>query len=147
VENKNQAAMIEDPREDVRRKFGGRSDAVLKEEPGAIGVCPTAPGSFEVWLSWNPQEYTVSCEGWHEHFNAKDEALTCFAFCLTLAARLKITYAGNVAYKWTLERVEGGQITREDTTALLLFPFWRHRRVEHRQNSLSGTVRNNSLNK
>jgi hypothetical protein len=102
----------------------------------SILVEPHKPDGFEVRLDVRSGTFTVSFEGWHEEFESEDEALNCFAFGLSSACRLRIDFRGRFPYRWTVESLQDGQWVADSTTGLLIFPFWRRRRTEHRQNHL-----------
>ena len=100
---------------------------------GTIVVHAPSPGGFDVSIS---EGLVVGFDGWHEHFDAEEKALRCFAFGFSGQCRLKVTLRGQFAHKWTLETLENGQWVEDSTTGLLLFPFWRPSRVEYRQNGI-----------
>ena len=103
------------------------------EANGTIIVHAPTPNGFDVSIS---EDLIVGYDGWHEHFDSPDKALECFAFGFSDQCRLKVTYRGKFAYKWTLESLVDGQWVEDSTTGLLFFPFWRSPRVQFRQNGL-----------
>ena len=103
------------------------------EDGGTIVVHAPTPDGFDVSIS---EDLIVGYDGWHEHFDTPEQALECFAFGFSDQCRLKITYRGNFACKWTLESLVDGQWVEDSTTGLFFFPFWRTPRVEYRQNGL-----------
>ena len=109
------------------------ADLRYTEADGTIVVHAPAPNGFDVSIS---EDLVVGYDGWHEHFDTPEKALECFAFGFSDRCRLKVTYRGKFAYKWTLESLEDGQWVEDGTTGLLFFPFWRRPRVEYRQNGL-----------
>jgi len=100
-----------------------------------ITIHPSDTDGFEVSLFTSNQEYSVFFGGWHEQFASEEEALNCLAFGLSAACRLRVEYRGKVAYRWAVEALEDGQWRTDSTVGLLVFPYWRRRRVEYRQNS------------
>jgi hypothetical protein len=74
--------------------------------------------------------------GWHEHFESKADALNCFAFGLSAACRLCVVYRGSTPTKWIVESRKDGSWIQKSETGLLLFPFWRARRIAYLQNRL-----------
>ena len=122
--------VLERVRDSLKTKH---ADLRYTESAGTIVVHAPVPGGFDVSIS---EDLVVGYDGWHEHFDTPDKALECFAFGFSDRCRLKVTYRGKFAYRWTLESLEGGQWVEDSTTGLLLFPFWRRPRVEYRQNGL-----------
>jgi hypothetical protein len=96
---------------------------------------PSADG-FAVSLIEMETQWIVHFEGWHEHFETEAEALDCLAFGLSGHCRLEITFRGTFPYKWTLQHKTEDGWQDDSTTGLLLFPFWRRRHVEYRQNAV-----------
>ncbi len=117
-------------RERLRTKH---PDLRFTDANGTIVVHAPAPGGFDVSIS---ADLVVGFDGWHEHFDTPERALDCFAFGFSDRCRLKVTYRGSFACRWTLESIEDGQWVEDSTTGLLFFPFWRAPRVEYRQNAL-----------
>lgn len=98
---------------------------------GTIRVHAAAPDGFDVSVS---EDLCVGYDGWHERFDTPEQALECFAFGLSGRSRLKVTYRGEFACKWTVESLEGGHWVEGSTTGLLFVPFWRTPRIEYLQN-------------
>jgi hypothetical protein len=118
----------------VRESLRARhADLRYTEADGTIVVHAPVAGGFDVSIS---EELVVGFDGWHEHFETPEEALECFAFGFSDQCRLKVTYRGRFACKWTLESLEDGRWVEDSTTGLVFFPFWRAARVEYRQNGL-----------
>jgi hypothetical protein len=80
--------------------------------------------------------YTVHFEGWHENFDEENEALGVFALGLSGDCRLREYYRGNFAHKWIVDFKEDGEWLEQSTTGLLVFPFWRKKRMRILQNTL-----------
>ena len=121
--------------DEVRDRLEAKhADLRYTEANGTITVHPRASTGFEVSIS---EDLTVGYDGWHERFDAPEQALECFAFAFSDQCRLKVTYRGNFAHKWTLESLVDGRWVEDSTTGLLFFPFWRAKRVEYRQNALA----------
>jgi len=109
----------------------------FKRDRDSICVSPTSPDGFFIEFSVNPGgSYTIAFEGWHEDFDDRTEALNVFALGLSNECRLKEYMRGNFAYKWTVEFLEDGLWTKQSTTGLLLFPFWRKPAIRYLQNNL-----------
>jgi hypothetical protein len=110
----------------------------VRYEVGAssISVLPTSDNGFTVGLYVAQDRYTVSFNGWHEHFPEPDEALECFAFGLSDECRLKECRRGSFAYRWTVESMQNGEWVTDSETGLFLFPFWMKKRVRYLQNNL-----------
>jgi hypothetical protein len=111
----------------------------LRSELGAdfIEILPGDDRGFMVGLHDHGGTISVYSDGWHEDdFKDKEEALDCFALCLSDGARLKVLSRGGFDYCWTLEVREESEWVRYSTTALLFFPFWRRRVTRFLQNRL-----------
>lgn len=93
-------------------------------------------GGFDVGVHLDNHGFTVSFDGWHEHFATEDEALECFAFGLSDACRLEVSYRGELPTSWTVQTFKNGEWISESTTGLLLVPFWRSKSIRHLQNHL-----------
>lgn len=94
---------------------------------------------FSVGLSVREDMYTVSFEGWHEHFNDPEEALNCFAFGLSEECRLKVLRRGKIDYKWVVQSRKDDSWCDDSECGLLFFPFlpfWDGKRERHLQNHL-----------
>ncbi|WGH79427.1 hypothetical protein [Jannaschia ovalis] len=50
--------------------------------------------SFDVSIYQSDSDFTVSFDGWHEHFGAVEDALNCFAFGLSGECRIKVIVRG-----------------------------------------------------
>ena len=123
-------SVLEKVRDRLRTKH---ADLRYTEANGTITVHAPVPAGFDVWIS---EELIVGYDGWHEHFDTPEKALECFAFGFSDQCRLRVSYRGKFAHKWTLESLVGGQWVEDSTTGLLFFPFWRTARVEYLQNGL-----------
>ena len=93
---------------------------------------------FEVSFQIDGDRYQVNLGGWHEHFDDVEEALRCFSFGLSTDCRLKITYRGSFPYIWTVQSAENGVWVDDSSTCLLIFPFWKAKKFEFKQNDLAG---------
>lgn len=121
---------------DRAREILGTKHAALRytDAAGTVVVHASRPRGFDVSIS---EDLIVGFDGWHEHFDTPEEALECFAFGLSERCRLKVTYRGKFAHKWTMEFFEDGRWIEDSTTGILLFPFWRAPRIEYLQNGLA----------
>lgn len=108
----------------------------VEETPDAVVVKTQDAAGFDVGLFRNGDGYTVSFDGWHEHFAPDDgkTAIACFAHGLSGQARLRVLARGGFDYRWTLESFEDGAWREDSTTGLSLFPFWRKRTARHLRN-------------
>jgi hypothetical protein len=115
-------------------KLRTRPEVQFEAGEGFARVLPADDQGFSVSIHSAGRRFTVSFSGWHEDFEQPEEALDCFFFGLSESCRLRVTFAGRFAYRWTLESRESGVWREDSTTGLLLFPFWRKRIVNHLQN-------------
>ena len=102
----------------------------------SISVQPQDDDGFSVSLHVRRSEFTVSFDGWHETFQSADEALNCFVFGLSDACRLELELRGRTATKWAVQSQQHGAWVTDSEVGLLLVPFWRRKRIVHRQNRL-----------
>lgn len=70
-------------------------------------VFPLNENGFEVSLTEKLPGYTVSFDAWHEEYDDVEQALDAFAFGLSDACRLKVTFRGKLAYVWNVEEKAG----------------------------------------
>jgi hypothetical protein len=105
-------------------------------EGNTVTVPPVDENGFAVWLQENGRLFVVGFDGWHETFYTEQEALNCFAFGLSSDCRLKVTYRGSFAHRWTVESNTDEGWKEDSSTGLLIFPFWRRRRLVYRANGL-----------
>lgn len=113
-------------------------NARFERGPGWIAFRAADPSGFDVTFAVEDDDARVSFDGWHEHFPASEieNALNCFAFGLSEDCRLVIHRRGGFSYRWIVEALTDGDWVPESETGLLIFPFWRRRSVEIRQNHL-----------
>ena len=95
------------------------------------------PESFDVSIYATGDEFQVGFDGWHEHFDAEEDALNCFAFGLSKECRLKVVKRGNMECSWTAQALQDGTWVDDTTTGLIFVPFWRPKQVEYRQNTIT----------
>jgi len=110
--------------------------ARYESDSSSITVFPNNTDGFTVSFTKNFDTYTVFFNGWHEDFQSADEAVGVFGFGLSDQCRLRESRRGSYTYKWTVESLEEEEWQEQSTTALLIFPFWRRRKVYYLQNSL-----------
>ena len=125
-----------EPLAEIRERLRNRPDLhVVEEDKGIIVKAPSKHG-FDVSFFDDGSEYTVSFDGWHEHFELADvaRALDCFCFGLSDKCRLKVCSRGGYNYKWTLEAFEDGKWVAYSTTGLLFLSFWRKKTVRYLSN-------------
>ncbi len=99
-----------------------------------IHIEAPSPDGFSVWISDDDQEWTVGFDGWHDHFESEADAVGCAAWGLSGECRVRIDYRGKWPYRWVVESKRDGDWNTEFTLAIALFPFWRRKRSEYRQN-------------
>lgn len=102
----------------------------------SITVFPPSSVGFEISVFMLEGEIKVHFEGWYERFDDAESALNYFAFGLSEECRLRVTYRGNQAYKWTVESKQEGQWVADGTVGLMFFPFWRKKSARYFQNSI-----------
>ena len=99
-------------------------------------IYPTDETGFEIRVDVLSSKYIVSFNGWHEHFANIAEALNCIEFGLSAKCRLKVFIRGRFEYKWAVEFLENNHWKTASETGILLFPFWRKRKIKYFQNQL-----------
>lgn len=106
-----------------------------------IIVDPKDDKGFSVALKAKAEEFVVSADFWHEHFDKEEEemALSCFVFLLSDACRLRVKFRGKQPETWTVESFENGQWVADETTGLFNLKFWQPTRVEYFQNRVIKT--------
>lgn len=122
--------------EQILERHRRHPDAAYRVSGRMITIDPTTANGFLVSLEEGSDEWIVSFEGWHEHFQSEDDALNCFAYGLSERCRLRIDYRGSFAHRWALEERSDDGWREESVTGLLFYPFWRRHRVEYRWNSI-----------
>ena len=134
------------PLDKLREKLSKYPDLRVEDDGRTITVLASDSDGFDVAFSVEESGYMVWLGPWHQSFEPAEEqsALECFAFGLSGEARLKVKSRGQRDYSWTLEALEQGQWSTYSTTALLLFPFWRPRKIRYLQNRTLGAGPNNS---
>lgn len=126
-----------DPLAKIREYLKARPHLHFEEGDKYISVKASNKEGFDVSFFGDGDEYTVSFDGWHQHFERSDieSALDCFGFGLSGKCRLRVSSRGGVDYKWTLEAFEDGKWVSYSTTSLLFFRFWRKKTVRYLSNS------------
>ena len=114
------------------RLISNHPDLRFTESDSMIAVQSPVNGGFNISIT---SDLVVWFDGWHEHFDDESEALDCFAFGFSDQCRLKVTLRGKFDYRWALQVIRDGEWVTESTTGLLIFPFWRAKRVEYRSNA------------
>jgi hypothetical protein len=109
----------------------------------SVTVDPTSPNGFSVSFEIRDDTWTVSGDGWHQHFDFADqasnenEALACFKSCLTGETRLRVRRRGQTEYRWVLERQTEVGWRAYSSTGLFFFPFWSPLEICDRVNSFA----------
>lgn len=115
-------------------KYSGHE---VEYDSASVSVTCTNDDHFAVSIHQFGDEFQVNFDGWHEHFEELSTALDCFAFGLSDQCRLKVTLRGAMECAWTVQSRAGSNWKDDTTTGLLVFPFWRTKHFEFRQNALS----------
>jgi hypothetical protein len=92
--------------------------------------------SFEVSFHAHGDAYQVGFDSWHEHFDAEEDALNCFAFGLSDECRLKVAKRGKTECSWTVQAWQDYKWVDDTTTCMIFIPFWRSKHIEYRHNVL-----------
>ena len=92
------------------------------------------PDGFDVGIEISEIVKTVYFDGWHQHFDEINEAISCFQAGLTDEVRLIEYQRGETPYKWRLEVLIDGQWEHHSTTGLLFFPIWKRHTERTLQN-------------
>lgn len=92
------------------------------------------PESFDVSFYVSGEEFQIGFDGWHEHFEAAEDALNCFAFGLSEECRLKVVKRGTMECSWTAQAWQDDVWVNDTTTGLIFIPFWRPKQIEYRHN-------------
>jgi hypothetical protein len=125
-----------DPIAEIRNRLSRYPDAKFVETSASIEVSPRDESGFTVGLLAGGGRFTVNFAGWHEEFDSADAAVNCFAFGLSAACRLHVTYRGRMPTSWSVQSHVDGEWTTDSTTGLLLVPFWLRKRDIYLQNRL-----------
>jgi len=94
------------------------------------------PESFDVSFHAFGEEFQVGFDGWHEHFEAEEDALNCFAFGLSEECRLKVVKRGTMECSWAAQFWQDDKWVDDTTTGLIFIPFWRRKQIEYRHNRM-----------
>lgn len=124
--------------EQIKNRLSKYPGVRYESDGSSITVFTDSDNGFDVALAVHGGEYLISFAGWHIELASEQEALNLFALGLSDECRLKEYRRGTFAYKWTMEYLADGEWTEDETTALVLFPFWRKRAVRYLQNSILG---------
>ena len=87
--------------DEVKSRLKKYPELTIEEDSNFISATPAHKEGFDVWFSKDKEKYTVGYWGWHQHFERSnsEDALVCYAFCLSNERRLKVTYRGGKTYK------------------------------------------------
>lgn len=122
---------------ELKERLKKHPDILVTEFEGGIVILPKDENGFEIALTNEGIQYTVTFDGgWHEHFEEPEEALECVGFGLSDRCRLKVEMRGNSPQKWIVEYFQDGVWHEDSTTGLFFFPFWRRKTVIYRKNNL-----------
>jgi hypothetical protein len=126
----------QDPIAAIQARLRRFPQARVEATETRVTVFPLDSTGFTVGFQIHGDRYLVTCDGWHEEFEAQGPALDCFGMALSPAARLRVTQRGTFAYKWQCQILRDGAWCGTTETGLLFFPFWRRRTVVYLQNRL-----------
>ncbi len=124
-------------REVILTKLANYTGHEVDVGDGHVVVSCGNPESFDVAIYAHGDELQVGFDGWHEHFDAEEDALNCFAFGLSKECRLKVVKRGNMECSWTVQALQDGTWVDDTTTGLIFVPFWKPKHVEYRQNTIN----------
>lgn len=126
--------------EQIRQRLQRYPHVQVTGTPTAITALPVSADGFPVTFDEHGDRYTVSFAGWHEEFDSQEEALSCFAFGLSEACRLRVLTRGSSAYRWIVQHFKDGHWHDDSETGLLVFPFWRRRHERYLQNHVTPVI-------
>lgn len=106
------------------------------EENDWLWVKPESVDGFDVGCAEDERFAYVSCSGWHEEFEDREDAKNCFLNALTSRVRILVTIRGNYEHKWEYQAFEDESWQSYGVTGLLVFPFWRKAEKIIRSNSV-----------
>jgi len=106
--------------------------------PSTITVRPKDPDGFVVTLVVeHARAFVVSYDRWQRAFDRAEDAYDCFEFGLSDSCRLQVTYRGEDAVAWHVEKREYGMwVPSSHPASRLSLKFWKPRRMVYRQNRL-----------
>ena len=105
---------------------------VRRLEKENLTVELSSSGGYIAWITKDRNEWTVGFDGWHDHFDSEAEAVSCFSQLMSGECHLEVSYRGNTAYRWAIQRkIDDGWRT-VSTTGYYLYAFWRPKRTEYR---------------
>lgn len=123
---------------DIKAKVDKRP--YLKYELGDRHILVQKPSEdgFDVGFYVDKREFTVTMDGWHDHFAFEelDRALNYFTSGFFKECRLKVVSRRNKDYKWTLEFQKDGEWTESSTMGHLIVPLFGKKRVRYLQNDI-----------
>ena len=100
-----------------------------------LSVPSMTDDGFEVSLNVaGPRRFLVRYDNWHQVFDRAEDAYDCFEYGLSDSCRLRVTYRGTTPVECCIERRQYGLWVPGRAIARRLSPFWRSRRIVHRQN-------------
>ena len=104
--------------------------------PSTVTVRPSDACGFVVTLAVeHARAFVVSYDRWQHRFDRAEDAYDCFEFGLSDSCRLRVTYRGEDAVAWHVEKREYGiWVPSSRSTSRLSLKFWKRRRLVYRQN-------------
>ncbi len=129
---------------EIRKRLSDHPDVRFEETSDTIEIFANHENGFDITLVDEGFQCTVAFDGgWHEHFQTPEEAVECVGFGLSDACRLRVELGGIFPQRWIVECFEGDSWHWKSETGLMLFPFWRRKKIVYRQNTVlkkCGTV-------
>jgi len=120
----------------ARRTLDTLGGAEYTATASTITVRPSEPDGFDVTMVVeHARAFVVSYERWEHRFDRAEDAYDCFEFGLSDSCRLRVTYQGDDAVAWHVEKREYGMWTPASHSARQWsLKFWKPRRLVYRQN-------------
>jgi hypothetical protein len=107
---------------------------------GGILIHLVSANGFAVGLRRDEQDWIVTFDGQHDHFDEDEAAFQYVIGGLTGAYRLKVYARGNFVYTWIVEARHGDSWIEKSRTVIPIFPFWRKRQILYLQNDIERTL-------
>ena len=125
---------------EIKNRLSRYPQLRVSEGPTSIEASPAGEGGFPVALFKESNGFVVHFAGWHERFELPRDAVNCFSYGLLGECRLRVTYRGSVAHRWTLEARRNGRWIEESTTGRFFFRFWRRPRTVVLENRIESAA-------
>jgi len=119
-----------------RERLQSYPELVWREDGGVLEIDAPHVGGFPLSISDFGDEYIVTLGDWHEHFETAEDACECLIFGLIGPCRLETVFRGTLPIKTTLQHLTPDGWVNNGTICLLIFPFWKKRRVVYYTNQI-----------